>query len=139
MALGGALENQSKSGSPRGAISWPTGGPSAVLSLPTPAVLITSTRPESARLPLPSLACLSQSALIKPPACARSCATPLSLSRCDPALTRPQRDAASRNPRYPTSIAAELLGSIALLVPRTLVPLVLDRYSVLISRSSSGS
>lgn len=41
---GGALENQSKSGSPRGAISWPTGGPSAVLSLPTPAALITSTR-----------------------------------------------------------------------------------------------
>jgi len=41
---GGALENQSKSGSPRGAISWPTGGPSAVSSLPTPAALITSTQ-----------------------------------------------------------------------------------------------
>lgn len=41
---GGALENQSKSSSPRGAISWPTGGPSVVLSLPMPAALITSTR-----------------------------------------------------------------------------------------------
>lgn len=92
--LGGALENQSKSGSPRGAISWPTGGPSAVLSLPTPAALITSTRPESARL-----ACLSvikTCARNRDPALCLSLSLYLFLSCRDPALTGPQRDAASR-------------------------------------------
>lgn len=96
--LGGALENQSKSGSPRGAISWPTSGPSAVSSLPTPAALITSTRP----LPCLALPCRESRAegrvcsprLSQRYQTARAAATPL--SRRDPALTEPQRDAASR-------------------------------------------
>lgn len=83
--LGGALENQSKSGSPRGAISWPTSGPSAVSSLPTPAALITSTRP----LPCLALPCRESRAESRGPSVL---ASPVSaLSDCarsrDPALS----------------------------------------------------